>query len=99
MRVPVTSRSEGVSQLLTRLRGHAYDSASVAAVCESEMLVGLVTIERLLGAAPDAAVGSVMDDDPPTVSPDTHQEHVAWAAFQHGEPGIAVVDAAAGSAD
>jgi magnesium transporter len=27
------------------------------------------------------------------VSPDTHQEHVAWAAVQHGEPGIAVVDA------
>ena len=27
------------------------------------------------------------------VAPDTHQEHVAWAAVQHGEPGIAVVDA------
>jgi magnesium transporter len=92
IRVPVTSRSEGVSQLLARLTGHEYDSASVAAVCESEMLVGLVTIERLLGAPPDAVVGTVMDGEPPTVSPDTHQEHVAWAAVQHGEPGIAVVD-------
>jgi len=93
LRVPVTSRSEGISALLTRLRGGDYDSASVAAVCEGEMLVGLVTIERLLRAPLDAAVEAVMDDDPPTVSPDTHQEHVAWAAFQHGEPGIAVVDA------
>jgi len=93
LRVPITSRSEGISALLTRLRGGDYDSASVAAVCEGEMLVGLVTIERLLRAPLDAAVEAVMDDDPPTVSPDTHQEHVAWAAFQHGEPGIAVVDA------
>ena len=51
-----------------------------------------MTIERLLGARPGAVVGDVMDPDPPTVSPDTHQEHVAWKAVQHGEPGIAVVD-------
>lgn len=92
-RVPVTSRDETVSELLARLRGNAYDSASVTAVCEGERLVGMATIERLLGAPPGARVASVMDDDPPTVSPTTHQELVAWAAFQHGEPGIAVVDA------
>ena len=91
-RVPVTSRSEGVSALLARLRGNEYDSASVAAVCDGELLVGLVTIERLLSAPPGAVVEAVMDGDPPCVRPDTHQEHVAWAAVQHGEPGIAVVD-------
>ena len=92
MRVPVTSTSEPVAELLTRLRGRDFDSASVAAVCDGEMLVGLVTIERLLNAPAGAEVGAVMDGEPPTVSPETHQEHVAWAAFQHGEPGIAVVD-------
>ena len=92
MRVPVTSTSEPVADLLARLRGRDFNSASVAAVCDGEMLVGLVTIERLLNAPAGAAVGAVMDDDPPTVSPDTHQERVAWTAFQHGEPGIAVVD-------
>lgn len=92
-RVPVTSRSEEVSALLARLRGHEYDSASVAAVCDGEFLVGVVAIEQLLSAPPDAVVEMVMDSDPPTVAPDTHQEHVAWAAVQHGEPGIAVVDA------
>lgn len=55
--------------------------------------MGVVAIERLLSAPPDATVEMVMDGDPPTVAPDTHQEHVAWAAVQHGEPGIAVVDA------
>lgn len=54
--------------------------------------MGVVAIERLLSAPPDAVVEMVMDGDPPTVAPDTHQEHVAWAAVQHGEPGIAVVD-------
>jgi magnesium transporter len=92
-RVPVTSRREEVSALLGRLRGHEYDSASVAAVCDGNLLVGVVAIERLLSAPVDALVEMVMDGDPPTVAPDTHQEHVAWAAVQHGEPGIAVVDA------
>lgn len=92
-RVPITSRSEGVSVLLDRLRGQDYDSASVAAVLDGDDLVGVVAIERLLGAPSGALVETVMDDDPPTVAPDTHQEHVAWAAVQHGEPGIAVVDA------
>jgi len=32
-------------------------------------LAGLVTMERLLAAAPDAAVAEVMDADPPTVGP------------------------------
>ena len=43
-RVPVTSRSEEVSALLARLRGNEYDSASVAAVCDGEFLVGVVAI-------------------------------------------------------
>lgn len=92
-RVPVTSRKEEVSALLDRLRGQDYESASVAAVLDGEFLVGVVAIELLLRAPPDAVVEMVMDGDPPTVAPDTQQEHVAWAAVQHGEPGIAVVDA------
>ncbi len=92
--VPVAAGADDVAELLSRMRGHTYDSASVVAVCEGQRLVGLVTIERLLKAPAGATVSSVMDPDPPTVSPGTHQEHVAWRAFQHGEPGIAVVDAA-----
>jgi magnesium transporter len=92
MHVPVTTRTEKVSDLLRRMMGDEYESASVAAVCEGTRLVGLATIERLLSARVDAAVEDVMDPDPPTVDPATHQERVAWAAVQHGEPGIAVVD-------
>lgn len=92
MQVPVTTRTEKVSDLIRRMKGKEYESASVAAVCEGQQLVGLATIEGLLGARVDAAVDDVMDPDPPTVDPTTHQERVAWAAVQHGEPGIAVVD-------
>ena len=91
-RVPVAARGEKVADLLRRMAGEAYDSASVTAVCDGPALVGLVTIERLLNAPHDATVDAVMDPDPPTVDPTTHQERVAWAAVQHGEPGIAVVD-------
>jgi len=89
MQVPITHRTEDVTQFLSRLRSQEYASASVAAVCDGTQLVGLATIERLLGAGPGATVGDVMDADPPTVSPRTHQEHVAWAAVQHGEASIA----------
>lgn len=91
LRVPVTSAAERVSDLLRRMERETFDSASVVAVCEGERLVGLATIESLLSARPDAVVGDVMDPDPPTVSPRTHQEHVALKAVQHGEPGLAVV--------
>jgi magnesium transporter len=91
-RVPVAAPDDRASSLVASLDGHEYDSASVVAVCEGPLLVGIVAIERLLAAPPDASVGQVMDPDPPTVSPGTHQEHVAWVAVQHGEPGIAVVD-------
>jgi magnesium transporter len=92
MRVPVTTTTEVVAELLRRMTGHHYDSAAVVAVCEGERLVGVVTIERLLGAPSDAVVRDLMDPDPPTVTPATHQERVAWAAVQHGEAAMAVVD-------
>jgi magnesium transporter len=92
MRVPVASRSEGVTRLRERLSGQDYASAATVAVCEDSRLVGLVTIERVLSAPSGATVEQIMDADPPIVSPHTHQEQVAWAAAQRGEACIAVVD-------
>ncbi|WP_402465083.1 magnesium transporter [Isoptericola aurantiacus] len=91
-RVPVAAPDERVAHLWSRLIGQDYDSAAVVAVCDGPRLVGLAAIERLLRAPSGVTVGSLMDSDPPRVSPDTHQEHVAWTAVEHGEPGIAVVD-------
>jgi magnesium transporter len=65
----------------------------VVAVCVGGRLVGVATIERLLAAPGESTVAAVTDADPPVVAPGTDQEHTAWAAVQHGEPGLAVVDA------
>ncbi|HEX6577188.1 MAG TPA: magnesium transporter [Jiangellaceae bacterium] len=92
LRVPVADPHDTVDHVLGSMRGHTFDSASVVAVCRSGRLVGLVTIERLLAASGGAVVGAVMDERPPTVGPGTDQEHAAWEAVQHDEPGLAVVD-------
>ena len=90
--VPVAAPADCVDDVLAALRGRRYDAASVIAVVEHGALLGVATIERLLAAHPAATVANVMDTSPPVVAPATDQEHAAWRAFQHGEPGLAVVD-------
>lgn len=92
-RVPIATPADRVGDVFAGLRGQVFDSADVIAVCSGRRLAGLLTIERLLAAAPGAVVSEVMDGDPPTVGPGTDQERAAWRAVQHGEPGLAVVDA------
>ena len=90
--VPVAAPVDRVDEVLAGMRGHNFDSAAVVAVCDEDRLVGLATLERLLAAAADTEIGEIMDRTPPVVGPHTDQEHAAWQAFQHGEPGLAVVD-------
>ena len=66
--------------MLAGLPGHSFDSVAVIATADAGALVGAVTIERLLAAAPAATVGEIMDPSPPVVGPGTNQEHVAWEA-------------------
>lgn len=93
MRVPIASPADRVGDVVAGLRGQRFDSADVVAVCLGNSLVGLLTIERLFAARADTAVAEVMDPDPPTIGPGANQERAAWTAVQHGEPGLAVVDA------
>lgn len=90
--VPVAAPDSRVDAVLADLRGHRFESAAVVAVCVDDRLAGLATIERLLAAPSGATIGQVMNPDPPVVTPGTDQEHTAWVAVRHGEPGLAVVD-------
>ena len=90
--VPTALASDDVETVLAALRGRQFDAASVIAVVEDGRLIGVATIERLLAAESTARLADVMDANPPVVAPSTDQEHAAWRAFQHGEPGLAVVD-------
>lgn len=91
-RVPVAGPRDTVDAVLDSMRGRRFDSAAAVAVCAAHTLVGLVTIERLLAAAPGTALVDVMDREPPAVAPGTDQERAAWAAVHHDEPSLAVVD-------
>lgn len=91
-RVPVVAPDDTVDTALAALRGHRFDSAAVLAVCRGTRLAGLVTIERLLAAPPEASMAQVMDAAPPVVTPVTLQERAAWTALRHDEPSLAVVD-------
>ncbi|MEV3901497.1 magnesium transporter [Mycobacterium sp. NPDC050551] len=92
-RVPIAPRDAPVSDVLDAMRGRQFDSAAAVAVVDGERLAGVVTIERMFGAAEGARVCDVMDPTTPVVAPDTDQEHAAWRALQRAEPGLAVVDA------
>jgi magnesium transporter len=91
--VPVARPDDTVDAVLKAMQGKTFDCAAVVAVCNTDRLAGLVTVERLLAADPQTPVRRIMDAKPPRVAPGTDQEHAAWQAVQHGEPGLAVVDA------
>ncbi len=67
-------------------------SARDVAVCVDDTLVGLVTIETLLGADEHLLLEEVMEPDPPRVGPGADQEVAAWKMIHRGESSLAVVD-------
>ena len=75
------------------MRGHRFVSAAAVAVCADDMLVGLVTIERLLAAAPGTAVVDVMDRERRPSRRDGSGAR-GLGAVGHDEPSLAVVDTA-----
>jgi magnesium transporter len=92
--VPTAAPDDTVAATRARMTGRRYESAAVVAVCDSDRLVGILTVEGLLAAPPDAVLADVMDRDPPTVAPGFDQERAAWMAVGRAEPGLAVVDEA-----
>lgn len=90
--VPVVSPKTHARDLRQSLEGKQFDSATHIGVCDNGKLVGVLRIEDLLGAQPDAKVSDIMDGDPPAVAPGVDQEKAAWKAVQHGESALAVVD-------
>jgi magnesium transporter len=92
MLVPVTAPDARAVELRHSLEGVRFQSATHIGVCEDSKLVGVLRVEDLLAAPPDAKVRDIMDADPPVVAPGVDQERAAWKAVQHGESALAVVD-------
>lgn len=90
--VPTASPDQTIGEVHLALMGREFDYANVLAVLEGESLIGLVSLERLFASEASARVRDVMDAEPPTVTPETDQEAVAWGMVERGESSVAVVD-------
>jgi magnesium transporter len=87
---PVGATAREARELLVARR---YESASHVVVCEGGRFVGLLKIEALLAAPPEARLGDLMDRDAPFVAPGVDQEVAAWEAVRHEQSALSVVDA------
>jgi magnesium transporter len=91
-RVPIAGPAQSVGEARAALAGQEYECAEDLAVLDGTALVGVVPIERLLGAPEQARIADVMDADPPVVAAGEDQEVAAWKMVKRGESSIAVVD-------
>lgn len=91
VQVPVSPAHRSVADMVSQLAGR-YESASHVVVCDGPAFLGMVRIEDLIAAPPDATLGQLMDSDAPTVAPHIDQEVAAWHAVSKGWSALAVVD-------
>ncbi len=90
--VPVVRPEQRVGDVRRGLEGHGFDEVDDLAVCESGILVGLVTIEHLTAAGAEVVIADIMDADPPCIGPGADQEATAWRMVRRREASLAVVD-------
>lgn len=91
--VPRARPGQAVGEVLAEIVGSDYEAAVDVAVLDGERLLGLVSIEGLLGAEPATPIEALMDSEPPVVAPGDDQELAAAVMCGKGEESIAVVDA------
>ena len=92
--VPIASPTSTAREARELLVARRFECASHVAVCEGGRFVGLLKIEDLLAALPNARLGDLMDPNAPFVAPGTDQEVAAWEAVRHEEAALSVVDGA-----
>lgn len=93
LRVPLAGPLERAGDVRNLLVGETYDCVDDIAVLDGPGLVGIVPIERLPAAYPDALIEDVMEQNPPVVAPGADQEHVAWSMVHRDQSSVAVVHA------
>jgi len=92
--VPMAAVNTQVSTVLKTLVGRRYASATHVVVVDSaHRFLGLISMEELLAAPPNATTGEIMDAKVPVVAPSMDQEIAAWQAAQQGKSAMPVVGA------
>ena len=90
--VPVFGPEVRADEMRRALEARRFELVSHVAICAERKLLGMIRVEDLLPASPDATARSLMDPDPPVVTPGIDQERAAWHAVKHGESALAVLD-------
>lgn len=94
-RVPTVSPGEHVGATLAALAGGEFDTANAVYVLDDRgVLVGIVSLRRLLGEGMQRRLGDIMSPPRITVLPDVDQELVAVAAIDNDIAEVPVVDEA-----
>lgn len=96
--VPIGSERESARAMLESLEGHELAEVRKVVVLEHQKPVGLVSIEDLLAAEPEAKLGDLMKDDFPVVTFDTDEEVAAHALIESGEGCLVVTGPGGGFA-
>jgi magnesium transporter len=91
-RVPLSRPDQTAGEIRAALAGETFDCVDDIAVLEGGRLVGIVPMETLLAAPPDAEMARIMDSDPPAVEAGTDAEDVVWSMVGKGESSVAVVN-------
>jgi magnesium transporter len=89
--VPQARPDETAGTARERLVEAPFDLTTELAVCEGEILRGVVPIERLLAASPSTPLIELLEE-PPTVEPCADREAVALLAATEACRAVAVVD-------
>lgn len=89
--VPRASPDTPAGEARAALAGRRFDAATDVALVEDGRLLGLVPIERVLAAAEEDRLGSLVVDAP-IVAPETDVELAARHAARAGRRTVAVVD-------
>lgn len=93
-RVPTAAGDDNAAHVLDGMHGARFDFAGAVYVIDGEMrLTSIVPLTRLLSAASDAKLATLVEPAAPSVGPETDQEHVASIAIHHGITAVPVVDA------
>lgn len=90
--VPRARPDATIDTVRQELTSTTFESVEDIAVCEGDVLVGLIRIEDVLSAPGTTLAHEIMDADPPRVTSAEDREAAAWKAVQRSECSLAVVD-------
>ena len=90
--VPVATTDETAEPVRSRLLGCEFAAVHDVVVLDDQRVAGLVSLRSLMAAGPDVPIRTLMDPDPPTLTPGSDASAAAHRMVARGETSLVVVD-------